>query len=178
MIQQIQDLVQFYAQKYHVPIDLVTEKWQTDTTNSQHITVALPRDASEHKALGEIVVSYDLNYAKEVGGDLVVAEDTPIARIGPQSLVLLFWPKNQMAWRFARSLLDQHLPKICRQHRHTLRDALVDSITSCVSDRKRELQSSMREDQYEVERLSMEITRLSRKLEGDRQALSIFQRAP
>jgi len=178
MIQQIQDLVQFYAQKYHVPIDLVTEKWQTDTMNSQHITVALPRDASEHKVLGDMVFSYDLDYAKELGGDLVVAEDTPLARIGPQWLVLLFWPKNQMAWTFAKRLLDQHLPKTCRQHRHILRDALVESITSCVSDRKRELQISMREDQYEVERLSLEITRLSRKLEGDRQALSIFQRAP
>jgi hypothetical protein len=37
---------------------------------------------------------------------------------------------------------------------------------------------SIRDDQYEVERLSMEILRLSRKLEGDRQALRIFEKSP
>ncbi|MBU0507768.1 hypothetical protein KKH27_02880, partial [bacterium] len=51
-------------------------------------------------------------------------------------------------------------------------------ITACVKDRKRELTSSIREDSYELERLSLQMMQLARKLETDRQVLKMFERAP
>ena len=77
-----------------------------------------------------------------------------------------------------RKLIDQHLPRLCRQYRHQMKDMLVESIASCVHDRKRELQSSIREDGYELERLSLQMMQLSRKLETDRQVLRMFERGP
>ena len=178
MIEQLQDLVRYHSQAQHVPVELLTDKWQLETWDKMHIVVALPVDASNHRMIEDMAVACEPDFAKGLGGDLVVVNDMPVARVGTQHLALLISPRNTVALAFVRKLIDQHLPRLCRQHRHGMRDALVESIASCVHDRKRELQSSIREDTYELERTGLQMLQLSRKLEMDRQVLKMFERSP
>jgi hypothetical protein len=178
MITQIQDLLRFYAQKYHVPITDLTDSWQAESWSREGLAVALPGNGAITKNIADMTVLHEPSFAKMLPGDLIVCDDVPVARIGKQWLVLLIWPKNPSALSFVRKLIDQHLPKICRQYRHQQKDALIESIEGCVSDRKRELQASIREDSYELERLSLQVMQLSRKLETDRHLLEMFRQSP
>ncbi|HEY3294965.1 MAG TPA: hypothetical protein VGL38_05985 [bacterium] len=178
MIQQIQDLTRFYAQKYHVPITDLTDSWQVESWDREGLAVVLPSNSTVTKTIADMSVLHEPTFAKFLPGDLITCDDAPVARIGKQWLVLLIWPKNAPALSFVRKLIDQHLPKICRAYRHQQKDLLVESIAGCVSDRKRELQSSIREDSYELERLSLQVMQLSRKLETDRQLLEMFKHDP
>ncbi|MCC6477563.1 hypothetical protein IT157_10960 [bacterium] len=178
MIQQIQDLVRFYSHKYHVPITCLTDSWQVEGWDHSGLAVALPSNSSTAKAIADMIVIHDPSFAKQLGGDLIVCDDVPVARVGKQWLVLLIWPKNPPALSFVRKLIDQHLPKLCRQYRHEQKDLLIESVESCVQDRRRELQASLRDDSYELERLSLQVMQLSRKLESDRQVLRLFEHSP
>ena len=135
-------------------------------------------NSSSTKTIADMIVLHDPIFAKQLSGDLIVCDDVPVARVGSQCLILLIWPKNPAALAFVRKIIDQHLPKICRKYRHTMKDTLIDTIAGCVKDRRRELQSSIREDSYELERLSLQVMQLSRKLESDRQILGLFERSP
>ena len=55
MIQQIQDLVRFYSQKYHVPITDLTDSWQTSESGA----------ASHHRAAPSLILS---EHAVGIGG--------------------------------------------------------------------------------------------------------------
>jgi hypothetical protein len=178
MIQQIEDVVRFFAQKYHVPIQVLSDQWQAESWDREGLAVVLPSSSAVTKTIADMLVLHEPAFAKFLPGDLITCDDAPVARIGKQWLVLLIWPKNAPALSFVRKLIDQHLPKICRQYRHQQKDALIESIEGCVSDRKRELQSSIREDSYELERLSLQVMQLSRKLETDRQLLEMFKHNP
>lgn len=167
MTQRIEDLVQFYAQKFHVPLTLFTDSWQVENWDKQGIAIVLPSDAENARAI-----------TKLLPGDLVVVNDTPVARISKQWLVLFMWANDPESAMQVRTFIDHKLPRLCRQYRHEMRGALVTSVAECVKDRKRELQSSIREDAYELERLSLQMIQLSRKLETDRQVMKMFERAP
>jgi hypothetical protein len=178
MIEQIEELVRFYSHKHHAPITVLTDSWQVESRDRQGLAVALPGNSTTSKQIADMLVLHEPSFAKQLPGDLAVVDDVPVARVGKQWLVLLLWPKNAPALAFARKLVDQHLPRRCRQFRHEVRDSLVDAIASCVHDRKRELQSSIREDSYELERLSLQQIQLARKLEMDRAVLRMFERSP
>jgi hypothetical protein len=178
MINQIQDLVRFYSQKFHAPIDVLSEAWQAENWDRTGLIVMLPCQATMTKTIGDMALMHDAGFVKQLKGDLVTLDDVPVARVGKNWIVLLFCSQHPPAITFARKLLDQHLPKLCRVYRHEHKNQLVESIASCVQDRKRELQSSIREDSYELERLSLQVMQLSRKLETDRQLLEMFQRSP
>jgi hypothetical protein len=178
MIQQIQDLVRFYAQKYHVPIAVLTDAWQAESWDRNGLAVALPGNSANAAEIVDMAVLHEPGFAKMLPGDLITCDDVPVARVGKQWLVFLIWPKNAAALAFVRKLIDQHLPRLCRAYRHQQKDLLVESITGCVQDRKRELQASIREDTYELERLSLQLMQLSRKLETDRHLLEMFQKSP
>jgi hypothetical protein len=49
MTNPYQELVQYYSQLHHVPIDLVTEGWQLECHDQQRLLVALPNEAKVHK---------------------------------------------------------------------------------------------------------------------------------
>jgi hypothetical protein len=178
MIQQIQDLLRFYAQKYHVPISDLTDSWQAESWDRTGLAVALPGNCSTTKKIADMTVLHDPSFAKFLPGDLITCDEVPVARIGKQWLVLLIWPKNTPALSFVRKLIDQHLPKISREYRHQQKDLLVESITGCVQDRKRELASDLKESEYEIERMSLQLIQLSRKCESDRQLLQMFRHSP
>jgi hypothetical protein len=178
MIQQIEDLVRFYSHRHHVPITCPTDSWQLDLWNGQGIVVALPGNSTVTKTIADMVVLHEANFAKMLSGDLIACGDVPVARVGKQWLVFLIWPKNPSALAFVRKLIDQHLPRICRQYRHQQKDMLIESITGCVQDRKRELSSELRENSYELERLSLQVMQLSRTIETSRHLLEMFLRSP
>jgi hypothetical protein len=165
MIRQIQDLIQFYAQKYHAPITIAADKWEVETWKRNDLLIGIPCAKEDGVAM-----------AKHLGGDLIVVDDAPWARVG-KSWILLSGPvKSPSELAVVRRLIDQHLPRLCRIYRHEQRDLLVSSLTGCVQERKRELQSSIREDAYEIERESLALMQLSRKLETDRQILHMFEK--
>ena len=176
MIRQIQDLVSFYTQKFHVPIVFLTDNYAVECWDRQGLVVALPESAGAAKNIADMMVSVDREFGKSLSGDLVVCDDEPVARIGKQWLVFLIMPKNPPALAFVRRLIDQHVPRLARVYKHDMRDQVVTAIANCVTDRKRELQSSIREDSYELERQSLQLMQLSRKLEGDRAILKLFEK--
>ncbi|HEY3294036.1 MAG TPA: hypothetical protein VGL38_01205 [bacterium] len=178
MIQQIQDLVRFYAQKHHVPIQVLSDQWQTESWDREGLAVTIPSNATVTKTIGDMAILHEPSFAKFLPGNLITCDEMPVARIGKQWLVLLFCSQHPPAISFAKQLLDQHLPKLCRTYRHEHKNQLVEAIAGCVGDRKRELQSSIREDSYELERLSLQVMQLSRKLETDRHLLEMFQHSP
>lgn len=166
MIRQLQDLITFWSQKWHVPITIATDKWETESWQRNDLLVGIPCDKTDGIAM-----------AMHLGnGDLIVADDAPCARFGKTWFVLLNPVNTPTELALARKLIDQHLPGMCRRYRHEQRDLLVSSLTGCVQDRKRELQSSIREDSYELERMSLQLMQLSRKLETDRQILRMFEK--
>ena len=166
MIRQLQDLITFWSQKWHVPIKIATDKWETESWQRNDLFVGIPCDKADGIAM-----------AKQLGmGDLIVVNDLPCARIGQTWLQLLNPIKSPTELAMARRIIDQRLPGMCRQYRHEQRDLLVSSLTSCVADRKRELQSSIREDSYQIERESLALMQLARKLETDRQVLRMFEK--
>jgi hypothetical protein len=178
VINQIQDVLKFFSQKYHVPITDLTDSWQAESWDREGLAVALPGNSATTKNIADMVVLHEPTFAKFLPGDLITCDDVPVARVGKQWLVFLIWPKNAQALSFVRMLIDQRLPGLCRAYRHQQKDVLIESIAGCVQDRKRELQASIREDSYELERLSLQVMQLSRKLETDRHLLEMFGRSP
>jgi hypothetical protein len=177
MISAIKELAAYYRQHYHVPITLASDACDVIDWNDAGIMIAMPavtNDAND-KAIGALAFGHNPEFGKQLSGDLVVIHDLPMVRVAKRSIAFLFLPTNNAATEFARKILEQHLPRMCRTYRHEMRDQLVTSITDCVQDRKKELQSSIREDSYELERLSLQLMQLSRKLESDRQVLRLFE---
>ena len=159
MIESIREQVRFWSHKLHVPIELVTEKWQIENWNRESVIVGVPVDK-------------DIELDKILGGDLIVVNKMPVARIGKSFLVFCGVHESDLA----RKLIDQHLPRLARVYRKEQRDVLLTSITTCVGDRRRILQSSIREDTYELERLGQQMMTLARKIETDRHVLHIFEK--
>jgi hypothetical protein len=176
MIQTLRELLRFYSHKYHVPIQLFTDSKDVERWDRTCVLVAMPPDTGQEKILSDLVVCQDPKFARYLGGDPIVLDDDMVARAGQKFLTLCFHPVNDKSWTFATKLVEQHLPKIVRSFRHQQRDDLIESVTACVTDRRKELQASMREDGYELERLSLQVMQLSRKLENDRQMYRIFER--
>ncbi|MBI5060551.1 hypothetical protein HZB60_12325 [candidate division KSB1 bacterium] len=177
MIEQIKDLLRFYSQRYHVPIDLLVEAHQIDAWDRNGLIVAMPMSGPAELLLGEAIFHFDPEFGLKLRGDLLVQNAQSVGRSGKTWLALHLCPVNASASAFVRNVIDQQLPRMCREYRHEQKDALVDAIASCVQDRKRELQSSLREDQYELERLSLQLMQLSRKIESDRQILRLFEKS-
>lgn len=178
MNSQFSDLIQYHSQLHHVPIELVNQPWQLECLDQHQVVIGLPEDGSKHHVIGDMIVALNPDFGKCAGGDLIIVEDVPVARIGSHFLLLLFVPKNPTAMAFCRKLMDERLPKLCREFRKSIRDQMIGKFTSCVADRKRDLVSSLRDDDYELDRLSTQIMTLSRKIEGDRQLLRMFERSP
>lgn len=177
MNENYSELIQFYSQKLNVPIELVRQPWQLECRDKHQIAVGLPCEVNEHRVIGDMIVAMNPDFGKCIGGDLIVVEDVPVARVSEFALLILFTPKNPTAQAFVRGLIDDRLPKLCRNFRKSIRDQMIEKYTGCVSDRKRELLSSIREDDYELDRLSTQMMTLSRKLETDRQLLRMFEKS-
>lgn len=178
MITQIQDLVRFYSHKYHTPIEVLSDSWQAESWDRTGVAVALPSNSAHTKSIADMVVLHEPGFAKYLPGDLITCDDIPVARIGKTWLIFLIWPKNPTALSFVRKLIDRHLPRLCRAYRHEQKDALIESVEGCVSDRKRELSSELRENSYELERLSLQVMQLARTIETSRHLLEMFQHSP
>jgi hypothetical protein len=180
MISAIRELVQFYAQQFHVPIECASETWELETWDKQGLLIGMPSATPSglDKEIDGLKFGHDPAFGKDLGGDFVILHDVRVARVSKQFIIFRILPTNKAASDLARHVLDQYLPRMCRDYRHAMRDQLVGSITECVKDRKKELESSVREDSFELERMSLQMMQMARKLETDRQILRLFEKAP
>jgi len=175
MTENLKELVRFYAQKYHVPVHMALDRYGIDLWDRNSILVAMPERSGQAKFVSDLILCQDEAFARHLGGNPVLLDDLVLGRQGTKHLVFCFHPMNDASQAYARQLVESHLPKLARSFRKQLKDDLLERLGSCVHDRKRELQSSIREDGYEVERLSLQLMQLSRKLETDRQVLRMFE---
>jgi hypothetical protein len=96
------------------------------------------------------------------------------AKLVPRGCVLYGAPRVDVT----SNILDAHLPRMCRAFRNAQRETLIETMQTVAAERKHELAISLRDDKYELERLCMQVMTLSRKLEGDREILNMFSKAP
>jgi len=159
--QQIRTLCDFYAQKWHTPITLMSK--ETDITAWHEVGIAVHINADKNSTL-----------CKDLVGDAIVMEDVLLGKVNASWLVLFGAPRLDVT----SNILDAHLPRMCRAFRSAQRMALIDTTQIVAAERKQELARSLRDDRYELERLSMQVMTLSRKIEGDNEILKLFSRAP
>jgi hypothetical protein len=176
MLESIRELIRFYSHKYHLPVALVTDPGQIEDWDRNSILVTMPAHADQEKFAADLVINHDVGFGRQLGSDPILLDEIVMGRAGKQSLVMCFYPVNPKAWDFARKLIERYLPPIARSFRHQQKDQLVDAIAACAADKRKELRSSIREDSYELERLSLQVMQLSRKLETDRQVQRMFEK--
>lgn len=159
--QQIRTLCDFYAQKWHVPITLMTK--EPDVAQWHEVGIAVFVNADK-----------DSQFCKDMFGDPLVMESVPVGKVSPSWLVLYGKPRLEIT----SNILDARLPRMCRAFRNSQRQALIETMLSVAAERKQELARTLRDDKYELERLCMQVMTLSRKIEGDNEILKLFSRAP
>jgi len=159
--QQIRTLCRFYEQKWHVPITVMTQDMDLHCWHEVGLAV-------------RINVARKSSFCKNIEGNPLVMESVVIGKISPTWLVLYDEPRVEVA----SNILDQHLPRMCRAFRKNQRVALIELIQSVAAVRKKELDRSLRDDKYELERLCAQVMTLSRKIEGDREILRMFSKMP
>ncbi len=159
--QQIRTLIRFYEQKLHTPIALITNESEMREWHEVGIAVYVNADATSQFCL-------------DLFGDPLVMESVLLGKVSPSWLVLYGTPRLDVT----SNILDQHLPRMCRTFRKRQRETLIDTMQTVAAERKHELAISLRDDKYELERLCMQVMTLSRKIEGDREILNMFSRAP
>ncbi len=159
--QQIRTLCDFYAQKWHTPVTLMTK--EADITVWHDVGIAVYVNADK-----------DSQFCKDMFGDPLVMESVLVGKVSSTWLVLYGAPRLDVT----SNILDAHLPRMCRAFRNNQRQALIETTLSVAAERKRELARTLRDDKYELERLCMQVMTLSRKIEGDNEILKLFSRAP
>ncbi len=159
--QQIRTLCDFYAQKWHTPISLLTK--EADVAQWHEVGIAVFVNADKNS-----------QFCKDMFGDPLVMESVLVGKVSPTWLVLFGAPRLDVT----SNILDSHLPRMCRAFRNRQRVALIDTMQTVAAERKHELAISLRDDKYELERLCMQVMTLSRKIEGDREILNMFSKAP
>ncbi len=159
--QQIRTLCDFYAQKWHTPITLMTKQVDIATWHEGGIAVYINAEK-------------DSQFCKDMFGDPLVMESILVGKVSPMWLVLYGAPRLDVT----SNILDAHLPRMCRAFRNKQRQALIETTLTVAAERKQELARSLRDDKYELERLCMQVMTLSRKIEGDNEILKLFSRAP
>ncbi len=161
MIEQIRTLIRFYEQKLHTPIALITNANELAEWHEVGVAVYVNADATSQFCL-------------DLFGDPLVMESVLIGKVTPTWLVLYGEPRVDVT----SNILDAHLSRMCRAFRHAQRQSLIETLKTVAAERKHELAISLRDDRYELERLSMQVMTLSRKIEGDREILNMFSKAP
>ena len=100
--QQIQTLCNFYAQKWHVPITLITMK--SDVLAWHEVGIAVYVNAEK-----------DSQFCKDMFGNPLVMESILVGKVSPTWLVLYGAPRLDVT----SNILDAHLPRMCRAVRNS-----------------------------------------------------------
>ena len=113
MINAILELVNFYAQKYHLTISTMQAEWQKKEGET---VVALPCYSGEKRDIGKLEVMYDPEFCTELEGQIIRLHNVPVAKFGNSYMIFQFLPVNKAAEDYMKKLIDKHLPHLARRN--------------------------------------------------------------
>ncbi|NQU06672.1 MAG: hypothetical protein HQ568_11310 [Calditrichaeota bacterium] len=175
MLNTIRELVQFYAQKYHVAIHTLWETWMVNQDSKPGITVGYPSSAEEQKKLGKLKFNYDPKFGETVEGKVIEIKGLPMLKICERDLLLLFSPTNKPAKDLMKALIDEHLPRLARLFKKGQREQFMSQLTNCANTMKSEMANQISTDEYELNDLSNRMTELARKVTTARHLKKFFE---
>lgn len=159
----IQQLIDFYSQKYHVPIELATFNKHFSNTDKQVILV------------GKLSKRTSIDDISE--GTVIEHCGKPVARIGDNFLILRFNQDNEKADKLTTRLIDKHLPIISKRFRQKQLSQFLKSMENLAENITHYKESSIRLDQNEINRHWNQIAELNRKIGLDRILLGMFRKS-
>ncbi|NQU05349.1 MAG: hypothetical protein HQ568_04585 [Calditrichaeota bacterium] len=174
MLNTIRELVQFYAQKYHVAMHTTWENWMVNNSKPG-IIVGYPSSAEKSKKLGKLKFNYDPKFGETVEGKVIEIKGLPMLKIGERDLLLLFSPINKPAKDLMKALIDEHLPRLARQFKKEQREQFMSQLTTCADSMKEEMVNQISADEYELNDLSNRMTELARKVTTARHLKQFFE---
>ena len=175
MFETLRELVRFYAQRFHVPIDLVHQDWEIAGWNEQSVLVGMPDSADRELMLDESRLGYSPAFGSHLPGEEVFIRDVPIARVNEKAFLLLFLPQNQLAEALLRQLVEQHLSRLARNFRRNQLKHFKERIAAHAKDRQEKLESTIWSDQYEMDNLTDKMRSLATRIANNRQLLNFFK---
>jgi|GEM_PF-1083002 sulfur carrier protein ThiS len=164
------DLLQFYAQRYHVSIVL-----HGDT--EQGIVIDYPLGVKGKVTIDGQEISHDADYQHDLEGRLVIKNDIPILKISDNQLIFLFSPDSEYSTNLMKQLLEEHLPILSKQYRRQVRKQFINQLVECADDRKRSLETLNRDNEYEIQTNLSKIHELSKEISQTKQMLEFFDKS-
>ncbi len=177
MIDTLRELANFYSQQFHVKVELVTSSGLVDNWDKQGILIGLPANAEEAKRVNDLKMLYDPSFGQSLEGKEVNVAHLPVAKVGESHLILLFNPQNPPAETLARKLIEEAVPRMARHIRQQQLKQFLENMQSIADNVRRERESGIQSNDWEIERLSQQIHDLSRKIGADRMMLKFFERS-
>ena len=176
MFNTFRDLVGFYSQKFNVTMHPIWSTYLPDPKTQQGIVVAYTT-YGEEKTIGDGKVLYNPEFGKDFEGTLIEIDSLPLIKQGDNYMLLLFRPEDKPAENLMKQLIDEHLPKLARKHKKSLRQQFIHRMMRCAEDRKVNLKSQIASDEYEVENLSQKLTELSINISNTKHMLTFFEKS-
>lgn len=173
MLTSIEELLQFHRQKYHIDIRLVRELSQIEDWDAPGITVGIPNGEGVIVEIGEAIFQQNGSF-QEKTGDLIVVEDQRVAVQGENFLLFNLCPINEPAVRLVRNLIDQLIPKMARLLRKQSRSEYLNGMLGTARARKSDLNDQIKEETYQLDDLTEQVNRASRRLALCKKMLTFF----
>ncbi len=145
----LRELVQFYAQKYHVPIHMASNEWWFDKWDKHSMLIGWSEEP--------------------FWNDLDGMEASEHTIIGDNFLIILCEPTKE--------IIETHLPKLAIKYLKLHRNQFLNNMTVFTDNIKRDKQQSIDSNKHKMDRLSMEMMELSRTIAVDRKLLEFCNRS-
>lgn len=164
------DLLQFYAQKYHVNIAL--------HRNAGHgIIVDYPVIAEGKFNINGHEFSYDADYQNHIEGEVILEDDVPVGKVSDGYLLFLFSPEDETSSNLMKRLLEEHLPAIAKKCRRQVRSQFLEQLVNCAEKKKYFLESQIRDKEFDIRDLIEKIKDKSSELFLSKHLLKFFNKS-
>jgi len=164
------DLLQFYAQRYHVNIVL-------HNNTEQGIVIDYPILADKKVTIDGQEISHDADYQQDLEGKLIIKNDIPILKISNNRLTFLFSPDREYSANLMKQLLEKHLPILSKIYRRRVRKQFINQLVTCADSRKRSLENMNRDNEYEIQSNIAKIQELSKEISQTKLMLKFFDKS-
>ena len=152
MDETTRELIQFYAQKYHIPIHLAPSSWWFDKWDMDSILIGWSSD--------EATPFWDGLEGEQVSDHTIIGENF---------LIVLCEPTKE--------ILEAYLPKLAIRYLKLHRSQFLSNMTVFADDFKRDKQRSIESNSYKQQTLSREMLELSRGMAVDRKLLEFWDKS-
>jgi len=173
MHESIQALIHFHAQKRHTNILPLSQTWELDEWKGEGILVGVPTEVGAELSLGDRTFLQDGTFSQKPG-EPVMVDDICIGQVGPNFLLFNVCPTNDAAVRLVRDVIDARLPRMAHKQLKEQRNQFLEKMLLTSSNRRDELQEHIREADYQLADLSVEINKLARGKSMDERLLVFF----